>query len=126
MPHGMPHGDEMSEDMPMDEMPMDEMPEAGGTDVAGAIDQILATGAGTGEEILAALEEQGFMVHSESEMPGGEEPPAGLDDMMGEDPMGEEMPMEEEAPMSRGDELLDAAKFGMEEDRKKKASAPPF
>lgn len=125
----MPPENEMPmDDMPMDDMPMEEMPEAAPTDVAGAIDEILATGAGTGEEILSALEEKGFMVHSESEMPGAEEGmelPDDMSELMGEEPMGEEMPMDE-APMSRGDELLDAAKFGMEEDRKKKAAGPAY
>ena len=124
----MPQEDEMMDEMPLDEAPMEEMPEAGGTDVAGAIDQILATGAGTGEEILAALEEQGFMVHSESEMPGAEEGmelPDDMSELMGEEPMGEEMPMDE-APMSRGDDLLGAARFGMEEDAKKKAAGPAY
>jgi hypothetical protein len=120
----MPQEDEMMGGMPMEGAPMDEMPEAAPMDAASAIDEILAGGAGTGEEILAALEGQGFMVHSESEMPGGEEAglPDDISELMGEDPMGGEMPPEE----GGGDDLLSAARFGMEEDAKKKAAAPPF
>ena len=107
-----------------EEMPMDEAPAEGPADAASAIDEILAGGAGTGEEILAALEGQGFMVHSESEMPGeeGMELPDDMSELMGEDPMAEEMPPEE----GGGDDLLSAARFGMEEDAKKKAAPPPF
>ena len=121
----MPPEEQMSADMPMDDMPMDEMPQEAPSDAASAIDSILATGAATGEEILAALEEQGFSVEAGAGAMGEEDPAAGLEDISAEEPM-DEMPMDEEAPMGRNDELLDAAKFGMEEDRKKKASAPPF
>lgn len=76
-------------------------PPSGGGNAAEAIDAALAGGASTGEEIVMALETQGFIVE------GGGAP------MPGEMPLPEEMPMEE--PMPEEMDLLGAARAGMAE-----------
>ena len=110
MPMPMPEEGAMPP-MPEEMPPMPE-PAAAAGDPAAALDQILATGAASGAEILAALEGQGFMITEGT--PAMEEP------MPEEMPLEEEMPMEE--PMPEEMDLLSAARAGMEEDERKKAA----
>jgi len=111
MPPEMPPMPPMPEGGAMPPMPPMPPADAGaGRDPAAVIDEILATGAASGTEIVSALVEQGFDI-----MP-----------TMDAGPVPEEMPLEEPPPEEPVDDLLAAAKFGMEEDEKKKAGGSPF
>ena len=114
-------------------------------EAANLITQQIEAGVTDGNLILESLDAGGHRLYTDEEM--GEEPTAG--DPRAEDPMagmeegdvegGEEMPMHEgmppmmggEDPMQEGpsmvggsagrDDLMDAVRFGMEEDMKKKS-----
>lgn len=96
------------------------------------IDEQLQSGEATGDSILSALMGAGMRVYPEGSMEG--DMPEGLPEEMLEEPMEEEMPMGEEMPegemmegdieapdMGGGDAILEAARFGMDEDKKKKS-----
>ena len=112
---------------------------AGGSSsqAADLITQQIEAGVTDGNQIIESLEAEGLRLYTDEEM--GEEP-------MGEDPMAEDPmagmeegdveagglpPMEEGDPMQEGpsmvggsagrDDLMDAVRFGMEEDLKKKS-----